>query len=168
MMPVWPSDVARPNTQPRLYPSGRARQRCPILSSVALKAVNRAKPAMVWLRIYFFSCRRGRSFVPARDDIQRSRDWTERPTLAIATQRLADGFQIRAMLERERQDDRRVPCVGVGLIAGFVVLQKQLADPALVKAGNGRRETQAIDREFKRLAVATVWQAAAGGHHPTP
>src|SRR6516164_2349074 len=82
--------------------------------------------------------------VVGENQIERSADWSERTARAIAAQRLADRVDVSAVLKGERQNNRGVACVGVGLIPTFMIVQEQFADAAILIAAQGRGEAQPI------------------------
>ena len=80
----------------------------------------------------------------AAEQIEGGADRAERAAVAVTTQRPTNDFDVGPVLERERQDDRGVAGVRVALIPGFVIVQKQFADPAIGESADRRSETQTV------------------------
>lgn len=104
---------------------------------------------------------------PVSQKIERRTDRAERPPLAVATQRLADRFDVRTVLGCEAENDRGVARIGVDLVAGLVVIQKQFGDAAIREATDRRREAQALELERVVFAHAPVRQALSFGRAQT-
>jgi chromate transport protein ChrA len=72
------------------------------------------------------------------------------------------------VLKRETQNDRGVTRVGVALIPGLVVVQKQLCDAVIRKPRSRRREAQAVDFEREAFGQTSMRQSFARAHAKAP
>jgi hypothetical protein len=67
------------------------------------------------------------------DDLERGAQRTGSAAVAVAAERTPDQFGISAVLDRDRERDRGVARIRVGTRIAFVVVEKQLADPAIAE-----------------------------------
>src|SRR5262249_56400157 len=87
-----------------------------------------------------------------------------RVATGIPTERLADGFNVGAVLKRERRSDRGVPRVHVGRAVRLVIAQEEFADPSIRKSADRYRVSQPGNLELERFGYAPIGQATARGH----
>lgn len=78
--------------------------------------------------------------------------------MTVPTQRAPNCFDIRAVLSRETKNDRGVARVGVALVAGFVVVEEQLAEPSICAPADRRGVAQSVKLKREVLARASIWQ----------
>jgi hypothetical protein len=84
-----------------------------------------------------------RSWLAPREDIECSAYRSQSAPPTVTAEGFADGLDVRPMLKREGQEDRRVTRVGVGLISKLVIVQEQFGYPAIAEFADCRSEAQA-------------------------
>jgi len=67
------------------------------------------------------------------DDVERGTWGTESAAIGVAGEGTPNDLGIGAVLDRDRERDRGVGRIRVGTRIAFVVVEKQLADPAIAE-----------------------------------
>ena len=83
--------------------------------------------------------------------------------MAVAQERVPQGFQRAAELQREGRSHRGIASVRVALTSGLARLKEDFADRAVSISADGHREVLATDLKLEAFAGAAVFESLPHG-----
>jgi len=83
--------------------------------------------------------------------------------MAVAQERVPQGFQRAAKLQREGRSHRGIASVRVALTSGLARLKEDFADRAVSISADGHREVLATDLKLEAFAGAAVFESLPHG-----